>query len=56
MIITLRTALGHSFKNPAERVNCLLNLGMYGMGVMCKNMYQVPEFEKKLRQCSNLMM
>ena len=54
MIIALRIAPGHSFKNPAERVNFILNLGLYGIGVMCKNMYHLPEFEKKLGQCGNL--
>ena len=37
MIITLRTAPGHSFKNPTERVNCILNLSLYRMGIMLKN-------------------
>ena len=37
MIIALQTAPGHSFKNPAERVNCISNLGLHGMGVMHKN-------------------
>ena len=46
-IIALRSAPGHSFKNPAEGVNYILNLGLYGMGVMHKNMYQSSEFEKK---------
>ena len=51
--IALRSAPGHSFKNPAERVNCILNFGLYSMGVM-RNMYHMPDFEKKLHQCSNL--
>ena len=32
----------------------MLNLGLYGMGVMHKNMYHMPEFEKNLGQCGNL--
>ena len=32
----------------------MLNLGLYGMGVMRKNMYHMPEFEKNLGQCGNL--
>ena len=47
IIIALRSAPGRSFKNPAEGVNYILNLGLYGMGVMHKNMYQSSEFEKK---------
>ena len=54
MITALRTAPGHSFKNPTETVNCILNLGLHGMRVMRKNMYHMPEFAKKLGQCSNL--
>ena len=45
-IIALQTAPGHSFKNPVERVNCILNLGLHGMRVMHKNIYQSPEFTK----------
>ena len=46
MIIALQTAPGHSFKNPAEWVNCISNLGLHGMGVMHKNIYQSTEFTK----------
>ena len=48
MIIALRTAPGHSFKTLQKGSNCILNLGLYGMGVMRKNMYQSPELKKKL--------
>ena len=34
MIVIARTAPGHSFSNPAEKVNCVLNLGLYTIGVM----------------------
>ena len=54
MIIALQTAPGHSFKNPAERVNCILNLGLHGMEVMHKNIYRSPEFTKTY-QCNNLL-
>ena len=53
LTIALRSAPGHSFKNPAERVNCILHFGLYNMGVM-RIMYHMPDFEKKLHQCSNL--
>ena len=32
----------------------MLNLGLYGMDVMHKNMYDMPEFKKNLGQCGNL--
>ena len=50
MIIALRTAPGYSFKNPEEKVNCILNLGLYGMGLMHKNMYQSPDANRTVYQ------
>ena len=38
-LIALRTTPGHSYQNPVEKVNCVLNLGLYGVGVMCKAVY-----------------
>ena len=32
----------------------MLNLGLCGVGVMCKAVYQDPVFEYKLNKCSNL--
>ena len=54
MLLHLRTAPGHSYRNPPERVNCILNLGLYGMGVMRSKIINHPQFEHKLSQCSNL--
>ena len=48
MIIVSGTAPGQSFKNPVESVNCILNLGLYEMGIKHENMYQSPEFEENL--------
>ena len=47
-----RTVPSHSFKNPLEKVNCILNLALYGIGCMWKEIHEVPEFEKKLVNCS----
>ena len=35
-ILVARTAPGHSYRNPAEKINCILNLRLYGIGVMRK--------------------
>ena len=35
-ILVARTAPGHSHRNPTEKINCILNLGLYGIGVMRK--------------------
>lgn len=37
---------------PPERVNCILNIGFYGIGVMRNRMFENPEFSKS--QCSNI--
>ena len=34
MLIAVRTPPGHSYKNPAERVNAIVNLGLQSIGVM----------------------
>ena len=54
MILHLRTAPGHSYRNPPERVNCILNLELYGIGSMRQQVYEHPEFEKKLSNCNNI--
>lgn len=54
LLIAVRTAPGHSYRNPVEKVNCILNLGLYGIGVMRKSIYQDQVFEKNLHQCSNV--
>ena len=49
MIIAVRTAPHQSWKNPCERVNCILNLGLQAVGLMraicqkvLKSRFQVP--------------
>ena len=40
-ILPVRTSPGHSFCNLAEKINCVLNLGLYGVGCMrqkCKEL------------------
>lgn len=54
MIVALRIAPGHSYRNPPERVNCILNIGLYGIGVMRKRLSDKPKFKRKLSQCSNI--
>ena len=54
MLVAARTAPGHSFKNPPEKVNCILNLALYGIRCMQKEIHEVPEFEKKLDNCSGV--
>ena len=46
LLVALRTASGHSFRNPVEKVNCILNLGLYGIGVMRQSIYEDMVFEK----------
>ena len=35
-ILVARTAPGHSYRNPTEKINCILNLGLYGIGIVRK--------------------
>ena len=52
-ILAVRTAPGYSFHNPAEKVNCILNLGLYGVGCMWQKCTDT-EFEEKLHHCSGI--
>ena len=52
-ILVARIAPGHLYRNPAEKINCILNLGLYGIGVMRKPSIDL-EFEHKLKNCSGL--
>ena len=54
LLVALRTAPGHSFRNPVEKVNSILNLGLHGIGVMRQSIYEDMVFEKNLHTCSNL--
>ena len=35
-VLVTRIAPGHLFRNPSEKINCMLNLELYGIGVMSK--------------------
>ena len=52
-ILAVRTAPGHSCRNPAEKVNCTLNLGLYGIGCMRQRSSDI-EFEENLHCCNGL--
>ena len=54
MLVAARTVPGHSFKNPPEKVNCILNLALYVIGYIRKEIHEVPKFEKKLGNCSGV--
>ena len=53
MLLLARTAPGHSWTNPAEKINCILNLGLYGIGAMRTESSDV-EFEASLKRCNGL--
>ena len=53
VLLTVRTAPGSSYRNPSKRDNCILNLGLYGIGVMRQKIFDKTRFsrdEKKFIQ------
>ena len=52
MIEAVRTAPYHSWKNPCERVNCILNLGLQAVGLMRQSMQE--KFEKAISSCGSV--
>ena len=52
-VLAVCTAPGHSYCNPGDKINCILNLGLYGIGSMCKHSTD-PAFEQTLHNCSGL--
>ena len=52
-VLAVHTAPGHSYRNPAEKINCILNLGLYGIGSIRKHSTD-PEFEQTLHNCLGL--
>ena len=52
-VLALHTAPGHSYQNPAEKINCLLNTGLYGIGSMHQHSTD-PFFEQNLSRCTGL--
>ena len=51
MLVAVQTAPGHSFRNSVEKVNCVLNIGLYGIGVMRQTTDHF--FKKKLNTTAN---
>ena len=54
MLIEARTAPGHSYRNPPEKVNCVLNLGLNAIGCMRSSVHSDLAFEKSLTNCNGL--
>ena len=52
MLVAVRTAPYHSWKNPCERVNCILNIGLQSIGLMRSTMPE--EFEKLMSHCNSM--
>ena len=48
----VKTAPYHSWKNPCERINCILNLGLQSVGLMREKM--TPDLETVMNHCSNM--
>ena len=54
ILIAVRTAPGHSYTNPPEKINCVLNLGLSAIGCMRTSIHSNPGFEKQLFNCSGV--
>ena len=54
ILIAVRTAPGHSYTNPPEKINCVLNLGLIAIGCMSTSIHSNPGFEKQLFNCSGV--
>ena len=52
-LLLSRTTPGHSWANPAEKINYILNLGLYGIGAMRTESSDV-KFEASLKRCNGL--
>ena len=52
MLQAVKTAPYHSWKNPCERVNCILNLGLQSVGLMREKM--TPDLEAIMGRCNNM--
>ncbi|XP_072024864.1 LOW QUALITY PROTEIN: uncharacterized protein [Amphiura filiformis] len=51
-LIAVRTAPGHSYRNPVERINAILNLALQAVGMMRQEM--AKEMEDMFKACGNL--
>ena len=52
MLVAARTAPGHSFVNPVERIMSLLNIALYGVAIERSKMSE--QFESILRRCNSM--
>ena len=52
MVLAVRTPLYHSWKDPAERIMSILNLGLQGIGLVRNEMKE--EIEKEFVRCKGL--
>ena len=50
-LCAIRTPPYHSWKNPAERVMSILNIGLQSVGIMCQ---ETKIFEEALKSCNSL--
>ena len=54
MLLLARTSPGHSLANPAEKINCILNLRLYGVGAMRRESAD-SEFEVAFKKCKGFI-
>ena len=53
-LIVACMAPGHSYTNPPEKVNCVLNLGPDAIGYMRSAVHSDPGFERHLSNCQGV--
>ena len=49
-ILVAKTAPGHLYRNPVEKIHCILNLGLHRIGTMRMPSIEF-KFEYKLKTC-----
>ena len=54
ILIVARTAPGHSYTNPPEKINCILHLGLIAIGCMRTAIHSNPGFKKQLSNFSGV--
>lgn len=52
--MAVRTAPEHSYINPPEKINCILNLGLNAVGCVRTAIHSSLGFEKQLSNCSGV--
>ena len=50
-LIICRTAAGHSYRNPVERIHAIVNLGLQSVGMMRQKMS--PDMENLVKICNS---